>query len=179
MSFIETHARSVNSSSLLDDEHHSNCMPLGASSWAGRHTSELGALLMRAKSADGLPTKIFESGCRNLGSILRLWVPIVREKGKSRHWRREDTDRDISTAEALYVRVAESSLAYWIDSRCNECWGATVDHTRRTCQRCAGTGKEKLLMSKNELEITLDLVSEIEDIMQSHIRRAKEMFRDG
>ena len=178
MHFPSAYANSVNNSNLKDDDLHHNCVPLAASGWAGRDMSELGALLMRAKMADGTPSKLFETGCRNLGPILRLWVPLVREKGKARKWRRENTDRDISTAEALYKRVADSSLAYWMDDRCNECQGATVDSDRRTCQRCHGSGKEELLMAPNEKDITLDLVSELEDILQSHSRRAAPLVRD-
>lgn len=178
MIYQERYGRAVNASNLIDDATHDNCAPLGASGWAGRYMSALGALLLRAKVADGTASMLFESGARNLASILALWLPLVREKGRSRKWRREVTDRDITSAEALYVRVAESSLAYWLDDRCNECEGATVDHDRRTCQRCGGSGKEKLLMPEYEKNIALDLKNELEYIMQSHARRANYALRE-
>lgn len=178
MSFETKYSNSVNASSLQDDAFHGNCMPLGASGMASRDMTGLGALLLRAKVADGSPSKVFESGCRNLGPILRIWLPLVREKGMARKWVKSDTPRDAATADALYRRVAESSLAYWLDDRCNECGGATVDHDRRTCQRCKGSGKEELLMNAREKDIALDLVSELEDLMQSHARRSAYALRD-
>jgi hypothetical protein len=178
MDFAKTYSQSVNSSNLIDDDRHDGCMPLGASGLASRDMSGLGALLLRAKVADGSPSKVFESGCRNLGSILRLWVPLVRDKGRARKWCADSTPRDAATAEALYVRVAESSLAYWLDPHCGVCSGAKVDSDRRTCIHCKGTGIAELLMNARDKDIALGLVSELEDLTQSHARRAGYVLRD-
>jgi hypothetical protein len=178
MSFAKKYSMSVNSSNLIDDVFHDAVMPLGASGLASVDTTGIGSLLLRAKVADGSPGKIFESGCRNLGPILSLWIPMVREKGIARKWMNPHTAWDILAAETLYRRVAESSLAYWLDKKCLPCGGTGVDHDRRTCIHCKGSGIAKLLMGRFEKEITLDLVSELEDIMQSHARRSSYIFRD-
>lgn len=179
MNFGAAYSHAVNSTNLIDDDAHHQCMPLGASGLAGRYTGDLGSLLLRAKTADGVPGKVFESGCRNLGPILRIWVPMVHRIGAARKWSPASNPREVSQAKELYTRVAESALAYWLDNRCNECQGATVDHDRRTCQRCKGTGIAEILMRRREIEITKDLVSELEDIMQSHARRGSDEMRDG
>lgn len=178
MSFAETYARSVNSSSLTDDAFHSNCMPLGASGWASKDTSALGMLLLRMTTADGMPGDAFESGARNFPAALHLWIPLVRAKGRARKWCAEHDDRGQVRAEALYVRVGESSLAYFLDQRCSPCEGRGVDIDRCICHHCKGTGIADLLMAANERGITLDLVSDLQELVSSHVFRAKEAHLD-
>ena len=180
MNYKKAYSRSVNSSNLIDDAYHSSCEPLAASGWASRDISSLGALLLRITLADGSAKKIFESGCRNFSEALRVWIPMVRSKGEHRHWHKGGStpQRDAANAEALYVRVGESALAFFLDDRCQPCEGAGVDHDRRTCAQCKGTGKAELLMKESDKQITLDLVSDLQGIIQSHTSRAAYVMRE-
>jgi hypothetical protein len=142
--------------------------------------SSLGAILIRIQLADGSTRKIHESGCRNIAAALRVWLPMVRSRGENRKWHKGGSTpaHDAANAEALYMRVGESALAYFLDDRCNECEGATVDHDRRTCQKCKGTGKAELLMRESERQIALDLVSDLQGIINSHASRAAYAMRE-
>ena len=161
------------------DQFHENTLPLAASGWAGRDISELGMLLSRIKYADGTPSKVFESGSRNLGPILAIWIPMVKAKGEQRKWVPTITPREILNAEEMYKRVGESALAYWLDPFCPVCHGAKQDADRRTCDPCKGTGVAELLMGRRDKELALDLVSELEDMLQSHSRRSAYILRES
>ena len=181
MNFAKSYSRAVNSSNLRDSELHHTCESLAASGWASRDVSSLGALLLRITLADGSAKKVFESGCRNFAEALRVWIPMVRSKGEHRHWCKGGSTpkRDAATAEALYVRVGESALAYFLDPRCLPCEGAGVDHDRRTCIHCKGTGIAELVMKESERQIALDLVSDLQGIIQSHTSRAAYLMREA
>jgi hypothetical protein len=172
MSFAMSYSRSVNTSSLRDDEHHDNCMPLGASGWAHREVSNLGMLLLRCQTADGVPNQIFESGARNIPAILKIWMPMVKAKGVARKW-------DIHAGDGFYQTLAESSLAYFLDPWCSPCGGTGQDADRRTCAHCKGVKVAPINMHQKMADITRDLVSELGDLLNSHVSRAKAAFRDA
>jgi len=180
LNFKKAYARSVNSSNLQDSERHYSCEPLAASGWASRDISGLGAILLRILWADGNSKMLFESGCRNFSEALRIWLPMVRNKGEHRKWHKGGSTprRDAASAEALYVRVGQSALAYFLDDRCGVCEGAGVDSDRRTCIHCKGTGKAELLMKEPDKGIALDLVSDLQEIVDSHSTRAVYAMRE-
>ncbi len=175
--FAYRYANSVNSSDLRDDDRHHATDALAASALADVAKTGLGALLCRVKFTDGTAHAQFESGTRNLPALLKIWKEKVRAKGISRAWVRSNTAWDIEAASRLYERVAEASLAFWIDSRCGTCAGARVDHNRRTCECCKGTGQAEIVSGRFEREIILDLVSELEDLTQTHVRNAASHLR--
>lgn len=178
--FVERYIASVNSSDLRDDELHTAAEPLRAAAYADVTgcDSEIGSLLCRVKYADGSVHKLFEAGTANLAHLLRIWLAEVTSKGRARKWVKIGTDRDIATAHSLYKRVAEDSLAHWLDGRCQPCQGAGQSQERRLCTACAGSGKA-LVESKSTYErnLVLDMVSELEGLFRSHGSRARSYLR--
>jgi hypothetical protein len=178
--FAERYVNAVNSSDLRDDAHHVATMPLMASVRAdqsGGDDSLLGSLLCRVKYADGAARKLFEAGTANLAALLRVWLAAVTEKGKARKWVTIRSERDIITAHTLYKRVAEQSLAYWLDDRCEACQGARQTPDRRVCTCCAGTGRAEIEAGKFESDKIKDMVSELQGIHVAHSARAARELR--
>jgi hypothetical protein len=175
--FAKNYAKSVNSSDLRDDVHHHATDPLVASALSDITGSGLGALLCRVRYADGSVSKLFESGTRNLAQLLRIWQMTVAEKGRSRGWMKTSTPWDIEAAHVLYRRVAQASLAHWMDGRCQECHGAAQTVDRRTCPCCKGSGKAEIDAGRFEKDRILDMVSELEGLVAAHCSRAEYALR--
>lgn len=175
--FAKQYTKSVNSSDLRDDSRHHATDPLVASALADVHKTGLGPLLYRVKFTDGATHKLFESGSRNLAQLLRLWTEAVTEKGKSRLWMVLNTEWDVNAAHRLYRSVAEKSLAYWMDSRCPACHGATQDADRRTCDCCKGTGVAEIEGGRYEVDRIKDMVSELDGLVAAHGSRADYALR--
>ncbi len=178
MAFIDKYVRSVTSTDLRDDAIHHNTEALAASAMADVDGG-IGALLSRIKYTDGTVAKLHESGTKNLAQLLREWELRVIKKGTERKWVTANTEWDMSAAHSLYKRVAHASLAYWLDSRCEGCKGAKQTPERRICEVCQGSGTAPLPDDLGGLakEKTLDMVSELEDLLQSHNRRAAQHMR--
>lgn len=176
--FAKKYIASALSSALLDDEFHSTMLPLRASAYADETGNDavLGSLLTRVKYGSGAHQE-FEEGGRNMATLVRAWSAAVIEKGRSRGWMKPTTPWDVEAAFKLYARVAEASLAHWIDNRCEPCAGAGVMPTRRLCTCCAGTGRAEVDAGRFETGLILDMVSELEGIYQSHSGRAAAMLR--
>lgn len=176
--FAEKYLASTLSSDLRDDEFHHATLPLRASAYADMTGNDivLGSLLVRVKFGSGAHQE-FEEGGRNMAALVKAWSAAVIEKGRSRGWIKAKTAWDVDAAFKLYARVAEASLAYWIDNRCEPCAGAGVMPTRRLCTCCAGTGRAEVVAGRFETAIILDLVSELEGVYQSHSGRAAAMLR--
>ncbi len=177
MGFAEKYVASVNSSDLRDDEHHRATEALIASALADVTGESLGALLHRVKYADPTTRKTFEAGTQNLAALLRIWESRVMARGKDRQWIKMNTAWDADSAYALFRRVAHNSLAYWMDPHCKPCGGTGNTRDRRICTCCAGTGRTLLPKGGLEREKTLDMVSELEDMLKSHERRAAALMR--
>jgi hypothetical protein len=177
--FVERYVASVNSSDLRDDDLHHSTEPLRAAAYADATgcDAEIGSLLCRVKYADGSVHKLFEAGTGNLAHLLRIWLAEVTAKGKARKWVTIRSERDIITAHTLYRRVAEASLAFWMDGRCEPCHGAGQGADRRLCTACAGSGRAQIEAGKFETDKTLDMVSELEGLFRSHSSRAKSFLR--
>lgn len=112
-------------------------------------------------------------------TLARAWQEIVAEKGKARQWiKPADIPAIGHLAPALYKRVAEASLAHYLDGKCTVCHGAKVGADRRVCGCCAGTGEAKLLgMSDFERHRVLDMVSELMALESSHSGAANVLLR--
>lgn len=179
MGFADRYLHAVNSSDLRDDEHHHATDALCAAALADTAGAGIGALLSRVKYADGTQHKLFESGSANLAQLLRIWTARVIQKGRERKWLREGTPWDADSAQKLYRRVAERSLAYWLDGKCATCSGSGNSADRRICVACKGTGKAEITGAGGfELEKVKDMVSELEGLLQSHNARAAASLRE-
>ncbi|MRW88889.1 hypothetical protein GJ699_02710 [Duganella sp. FT80W] len=176
MGFADRYLHSVNLSNLLDDEHHHATDALCAAAVADTAGAGFGALLSRVKYADGTQHKLFESGSANLAGLLRIWTARVIEKGRERKWVKIGNAWDGQAAEALYRRVAERSLAHWLDGKCPTCAG-TGNKDRRICTPCKGTGRGEVGGQGFERERVLDMVSELEGLIQAHNARAATSLR--
>lgn len=175
MGFADRYLHAVNSSDLRDDEHHHATDALCAAALADTAGAGIGALLSRVKYADGTQHKLFESGSANLAQLLRIWTARVIQKGRERKWLREGTPWDADSAQKLYRRVAELSLAHWLDGKCPFCSGSGNSKGRRICVDCKGSGKAEMTGAGGfELEKVKDMVSELEGLLQSHNTRASQ-----
>lgn len=175
MRFAEQYAHSVNASGLIDDELHRNTEPLAASAMADMSLNALGPLLHRAKYCNNV-RKTFEVGSSNLAQLLRAWCKIVAAKGQARQWVRIRAEWDIATAPRLYKRVAEESLAHWLDGNCGDCKGSGVTANRCLCPMCKGSG-DAVIEAGYIGDKIRDMVGELEELAQSHGGRASGRLR--
>jgi hypothetical protein len=177
--FVEKYVHAVNSSDLRDDEHHSATHVLMAAALAdlGGGSDILGSLLARVKYADGIVHKSFEAGSANLATLLRIWKAEVHKKGRERRWLPIVNAWDIPAALSLYDKVAEESLAQWLDGNCHTCRGAKVTRDRRMCTCCFGSGKAPIIGGRLVAERTKDMVSDLEGMFQKHGGRAAAKMR--
>lgn len=174
MGFAEKFIASLSSQNLRDDAVHHDLDVIAAAALAG----DMGALLCRVKYADGTISRLFEGNAGNLAQLLRTWTAAVTQKGKARRWVKAHTAWDAQAANTLYRRVAEASLAHWLDSKCKACHGTGVTASAIAgapvmCKGCKGSGEAPITCSGGfELERIKDMVSELEGIFQSHGARA-------
>jgi hypothetical protein len=178
MGFADSYIHALSASNLRDDAQHHQAEPLQASAFAAAELSgDIGPLLHRVKFADPLARQAFEGNAANLAQLLRLWIAEVMKRGRARKWVPENTAWDADAAQKLYRTVAEHSLAHWLDGNCSPC-GATGVLESRTCKACCGTGKAELSMAAGFVrEHTLDMVSELHSIVESHAARAAAKLR--
>ena len=179
MGFADHYVWSLNASTLQDDETHHATEPLFAAAVVDITGAGLGALLSRVKYADGSISKLFESGTQNLAQLLRIWSEVVARKGEERRWVKVSSARDASTARALYKRVAERSLAHWLDGKCKSCNGSGSRADHRTCSACKGAGIESVAGQGFERDRILDMIGELEGMLQAHNTRAAARLRWG
>ena len=174
MGFAEKFIASLSSRNLRDDAVHHDLDVIAAAALAG----DMGALLCRVKYADGTISRLFEGNAGNLAQLLRAWTQAVTHKGRARCWVKANTAWDAQAANTLYRRVAEASLAHWLDSKCKVCHGTGVVASATAgaplvCKGCQGSGEAPITCSGGfELERIKDMVSELEAIFQSHGARA-------
>jgi len=179
MGFADQYVWSLNAGTLQDDEAHHATEPLFAAAVADISDAELGSLLSRVKFGDGSISKLYESGTQNLAGLIRLWRTVVRRKGVELKWVRMTAAWDVQAACALFDRVADQSLAYWLDGRCGVCNGAAQTPERRLCPCCKGSGRGELPSGGLEREKVLDMVAELEDQLLSHNSRAATRLRSN
>lgn len=174
MGFADRYVGAIGSTNLLDDVFHHQTEPLAAAALAG----DIGALLCRVKYADGTINRMFEGNQQNMAQLIRIWTNVVIEKGKARRWVKNE---DIQIAHGLYKRVAEASLAHWLDSNCKACAGTGVMALmgNRVCTTCKGSRVAEITgMRDYEKKLTLDMVSEMTAMYDSHARRATAKLRE-
>lgn len=206
--FVDRYLDSINSSNLIDDATHHACSPLAASAFTDSICDGIGALLARVKFGSSIPksadyvqtsfqgdielqitysTNLFEGSAANLAELTRKWREIVKNRGLDRKWFGKYQDRtewDMNAALTLFRRIADRSLAYWLDGRCIPCQGSgqvvgeeNAQLRIYECQCCQGTGKEYITGRREEVELIRDMISEIEGAFQSYNRRAGAKLR--
>lgn len=173
MGFADRFVRSLVSSDLRDDAHHHDLDAIAAAALAG----DIGSLLSRVKYADGTINRLFEGNSQNLAQLLKLWKTVVAKKGQERRWVKDNTAWGLQAAMALYARVAECSLAHWLDGKCKPCGGTGKSHDLRVCTTCKGTARAAIECGGFERDRTLDMISELEDLVLSHNSRAAGRLR--
>lgn len=179
MGFADKFVWSLNSHDLRDDEFHHDLDPIAAAAIADASIGSFGGLLCRVKFADGTIHRDFEGNAANLAQLLRLWLAEVTKRGQARGWVRIGSERDIQTAHILYKRVAEASLAHWLDGKCKTCHGSGVTKKRMMCRLCKGSGEADVTCSGGfERERVKDMVNELHSIASSHSRIASRLLRE-
>jgi hypothetical protein len=175
MGFSEQFIASLGSRDLRDDASHGDLDVVAAAALAG----DIGALLWRVKYADGTVNRPFGGNPGNLAQLLRVWTGKVGATGRARRWVKADTAWDMQAADALYRRVAEASLAHWLDGKCKACGGTGVapPPRRAACAACRGRGDAPITWpGRFEREKIQDMVGELEALLQSHGARAARLL---
>lgn len=104
-----------------------------------------------------------------------MWTAEVIKRGRTRKWLPENTARDAQAAQALYRRVAEKSLAHWLDGKCKGCSGAGVRVLlgNGICTSCKEIGVAPVYgVAGPELEHVKEMVGELSSIHDSRSGRA-------
>jgi hypothetical protein len=162
---------------LQDDEHHNATSVLSASALADRSARDIGALLHRVKYASAAK-QAFESGNHELATLCKAWLAIVTDKGSARKWVKSE---DVSIAPILYRRVADASLAYYLDSTCKECSGTGTQGAAgcyKTCLTCKGSKRAELpAMRAYEKHRVLEMVDELTALEHTHAGVASVKLR--
>lgn len=177
--FAERYLQALTTSDLRDDNQHCQAEALAAAALAdlAGGGDVFGSLLARAKYADGVPRKVFDSGNRNLAILIRVWTAAVVRKGLERKWLKIRHEWDVPAAHGMYAKIARVSLAHWLGGQCQECNGTKIANSR-ACTHCAVTpGREPIQGGAIERERIADMISELEGLYQSHAARAGAKLR--
>lgn len=120
-------------------------------------------------------------------TLYARWCEIVEQKGRERNWiKPADWPKIGHLAPALYRRVAEHSLAHYLDDVCKTCNGAGalgMKSILRTCTKCSGTRKQPLGkaadlgISSYEARLVADMVGELAALEQTHAGVAASKLR--
>jgi hypothetical protein len=137
-------------------------------------------MLSRAKYADPVQHKTFESGNHNLAVLLKVWKRVVAKRGLDRSWfPKPRAEWDANAVLKRYAQIAEQSLAHWLGGNCEACNGTKVGSTGQACKPCGGTGSAPILGDNVVADRTRDMVSELEGLYQSHSARAGAKMREA
>jgi hypothetical protein len=181
MPFAERYLNALNSSNLQDDELHKQTEVLAAAALAdltGGSGSVFGSMLSRAKYADPVQHKTFESGNHSLAVLLKVWKRVVAQRGLERSWfPRPRAEWDANAVFKRYEQIAEQSLAHWLGGNCDACNGTTLNSLGLSCKVCNGTGAAPILGDNVVADRTRDMTSELEGLFQSHSARAGAKMR--
>lgn len=114
--------------------------------------------------------------------LFAAWALIVAEKGAERQWiKPQDVPAIGHLAPAMYRRIAEHSLAHYLDGLCNACGGTGAKSAKemfRTCTVCEGTRRAKLTgISHYEAKLVGDMICELEALESAHASRAASLLR--
>lgn len=111
-------------------------------------------------------------------TLYTRWCEIVEQKGRERNWiKPADWPKIGHLAPALHRRVAEHSLAHYLDDVCKTCNGTGALGMKpilRACTTCAGTRRKPigkavdLGISSYEARLVEDMVGELAALEQTH-----------
>jgi hypothetical protein len=185
MSFAERYAGALNAS-LKDDEYHSAPSVLSAAAIADRSARGIGALLHRVKYGNAIK-KTFEGDSHALATLQREWREVVTSKGRERKWIKDKDWPNIGHLfPAMAERIAEQSLAHYLDGRCEVCNGTGAKGAKelfRTCPECHGTRRAQIKstsaykLSTYEIDLIGQMVGELEALESSHAGVASALLR--
>jgi hypothetical protein len=117
-------------------------------------------------------------GDADFSALRGAWMAIVADKGTARRWIKT---QDIAIAHILYKRVAEYSLAYYLDSTCKACNGIGTQGPSggyKVCPACKGTKKAELpKIDAYEKKHVEHMVSELTELEQTHAGVASAKLR--
>lgn len=114
--------------------------------------------------------------------LFAAWSLIVAKKGAQRNWiKPQDMPAIGHLAPAMYRRIAEHSLAHYLDGLCNACGGTGAKSAKemfRRCDVCEGTRRAKLTgISHYEAKLVSDMICELEALESAHASRAASLLR--
>lgn len=178
MGFCDRYVHSLHTSDLRDDVFHHQTHALAASALADASSRGIGSLLQRVKYAETLE-RHFEDATGNRARLQIAWLAIVTEKGSARRWiRTEDIPTIGHLAPAMYKRVADASLAHYLDGKCTDCRGSGVTQERLMCKPCKGSGDAEITgLDGLERKYALDMLSELMSLESSHSGVANALLR--
>ncbi len=118
-------------------------------------------------------------------SLLQDWCEIVAKKGRERHWiKPADWPKIGHLAPAMYKRVAEYSLAHYLDDICKACNGTGSKEgrpTMRSCPTCNGSRRVPVTaiagLSDYEVRLVGQMVDELNALELSHAGLAGALLR--
>lgn len=133
-----------------------------------------------------------DAACATAGSegaafrgLLMEWRAIVAKKGSERHWiKQADWPKIGHLAPAMYQRVADHSLAHYLDDACKACNGTGAKDSKatlRNCSTCGGTRRAPVTaitgLSDYELRLVGQMVEELNVLELSHACLAGALLR--
>ncbi|GEM_PF-1040659 len=133
-----------------------------------------------------------DAACATAGSdaaafrgLLQDWCEIVAKKGRERNWiKPADWPKIGHLAPAMYKRVAEYSLAHYLDDICKACNGTGSKEgkaTMRTCPICSGSRRVAVTviagLSDYEVRLVGQMVDELNALELSHAGLSGALLR--
>lgn len=110
--------------------------------------------------------------------LCAAWCEIVEKKGRERNWiKPADWPKIGHLAPTMFRRIAEHSLAHYLDDVCKVCNGTGATSTKPilcTCKTCAGTRRTPvgrgvdLGISDYEARLVGEMVAELTALEQTH-----------
>jgi hypothetical protein len=120
-------------------------------------------------------------------TLCLAWCEIVDKKGRDRHWiKPADWPKIGHLAPEMFRRIAEHSLAHYLDDICKTCNGIGSTGAKPilcACKACSGTRKAslgsaaELGISSYELKLVGDMVAELAALEQTHAGAAGAKLR--
>jgi hypothetical protein len=166
MTYADRYVRALGSANLRDERRHGAAQVLAAGALAERGIS---GLLLRARAGG-------ERAC--LDQLQALWFAEVVKHAQARKWVKLDTPWAVTSAFKLFRRIAEHSLALWLDSSCPACQGNSTHHADWDCGLCSRTGMAPVPGNNAfERERVKDMLSVLRAIEDGHQRRALRRLR--
>lgn len=120
-------------------------------------------------------------------TLYAAWREIVEKKGRERQWiKPADWPKIGHLAPAMFLRIAEHSLAQFLDDVCKACNGTGATGAKPilcACKTCSGTRKAplgsaaELGISSYELKLVGDMVAELAALEQTHAGVASSRLR--